>query len=77
MLTAHKVRRDTLIKSDGQPLTIGDVKTQINLWLTTYGAENPEDTIFAMAGMPAFRIVPAHPPTQSDWGRPSSMIFSM
>ncbi|HOE34263.1 MAG: aminopeptidase P family protein [Chloroflexi bacterium] len=64
MLTAHKVRRDTLIKSDGQPLTIGDVKTQINLWLTTYGAENPEDTIFAIgrdAGVPHSSGTPTDP----------------
>ncbi|MBP7039750.1 MAG: aminopeptidase P family protein [Anaerolineaceae bacterium] len=64
MLTAHKVRGDTLIKSDGQPLTIGDVKTQINLWLTTYGAENPEDTIFAIgrdAGVPHSSGTPTDP----------------
>jgi hypothetical protein len=48
LLTSHKVQGETLVKADGSPLTIGDVKTQINLWLTAYGAENPEDTIFAI-----------------------------
>jgi len=55
MLTSHKVVEETLIKADGSPLTIGDVKAQINLWLSQFGAENPEDTIFAIgrdAGVP-------------------------
>lgn len=54
-LTGHKVQDETLIKEDGSPLTIGDVKSLINLWLAEAGAENPEDTIFAIgrdAGVP-------------------------
>lgn len=54
-LTAQKVLDETLIKEDGSPLTIGDVKSLINLWLAEAGAENPEDTIFAIgrdAGVP-------------------------
>jgi Xaa-Pro aminopeptidase len=54
-LTGHKTRDDILIKSNGDPLTIGDVKRRINLWLAEEGAENPEDTIFAIghdAGVP-------------------------
>ncbi len=54
-LTSHKVTRETLIKPDGTPLLIGDVKGKINLWLAELGAENPEDTIFAIgrdAGVP-------------------------
>jgi Xaa-Pro aminopeptidase len=54
-LTSHKVQDETLVKADGAPLTIGDVKGQINLWLAELGAENPEDTIFAIgadAGVP-------------------------
>jgi Xaa-Pro aminopeptidase len=44
-----------LIKKDGNPLTVGDIKSKINLWLAERGAENPEDTIFAIgrdAGVP-------------------------
>jgi Xaa-Pro aminopeptidase len=44
-----------LVKSDGLPLTIGEVKDKINLWLAERGAENPEGTIFALghdAGVP-------------------------
>ena len=48
LLTSHKVVNETLIKPDGQPLTIGDVKAQINLWLAEAGTENPESTIFAI-----------------------------
>ncbi len=54
-LTSLPVENNTLIKSDGKPLTIGDVKRKINLWLSAEGAENPEDTIFAIgrdAGVP-------------------------
>ena len=31
LLTSHKVSGDTLVKANGEPLTIKDVKTQINL----------------------------------------------
>ncbi len=54
-LKSHSVKNETLIKENNQPLTIGDVKSKINFWLAEAGAENPEDTIFAIgrdAGIP-------------------------
>ncbi len=54
-LTSHAVRDEVLVKSDGSPLTIGEVKSRIDLWLAERGAENPEGTIFAIgrdAGVP-------------------------
>jgi Xaa-Pro aminopeptidase len=55
-LTSREVRADeVLVKEDGSPLTIGEVKAKINLWLAELGAENPEGTIFAIgrdAGLP-------------------------
>jgi Xaa-Pro aminopeptidase len=54
-LTHHSVKNEILIKRDGGPLTIGEVKRRINLWLAERGAENPEGTIFAIgrdAGVP-------------------------
>ena len=54
-LTHHTVKDEVLVKRDGQPLTIGEVKARINLWLAERGAENPEGTIFAIgrdAGVP-------------------------
>lgn len=54
-LTSHKVKDEVLIKADGQPLTVGDVKGKINLWLAEKGVENPHGTIFAIgrdAGVP-------------------------
>jgi Xaa-Pro aminopeptidase len=55
-LTSCQVRDDeVLLQEDGSPLTIGDVKGMINLWLAERGAENPEGTIFAIgrdAGVP-------------------------
>jgi len=54
-VTSQRVRGDMLVKSDGQPLTVGEVKRRIDLWLAERGAENPEGTIFAIgydAGVP-------------------------
>ncbi len=48
-LTSREVRKDEiLLKDDGSPLTIADVKSRIDLWLAELGAENPEGTIFAI-----------------------------
>ena len=46
---------EILLKDDGTPLKIGEVKNKINLWLTEAGVENPHGTIFAIghdAGVP-------------------------
>ena len=54
-LTSHKVDNEILVNADGQPLTIGDVKNLIQLWLAERGAEIPEGVIFATgkdAGVP-------------------------
>ncbi len=48
-LTNCQVRKDeVLLKDDDSPLTIGEVKSRINLWIAELGAENPEGTIFAI-----------------------------
>jgi Xaa-Pro aminopeptidase len=54
-LTSHKNTNNHLVKSNGEPLLIGEVKRKINLWLAEHGVENPEGTIFAIgrdAGVP-------------------------
>jgi Xaa-Pro aminopeptidase len=55
-LTACQVRDDeVLLKEDGNPLTVAEVKSRIDLWLAELGAENPEGCIFAIgrdAGVP-------------------------
>jgi Xaa-Pro aminopeptidase len=54
-LQQHNAKDNVLITAEGRPLTIGDVKAKINLWLAEAGAENPHDTIFAIgrdAGVP-------------------------
>jgi Xaa-Pro aminopeptidase len=54
-LTSHKNKNNHLVKPNGDPLLIGDVKRKINLWLAEAGVENPEGTIFAIghdAGVP-------------------------
>jgi Xaa-Pro aminopeptidase len=49
-LTSHHAKDGRLVKRDGQPLTIGEVKRLINIWLAEEGAENPKGTIFAIGG---------------------------
>lgn len=54
-LTSQRVKDGVLVNADGQPVTIGEVKRRINLWLAERDAENPEGTIFAIgrdAGIP-------------------------
>lgn len=46
---------DNIIYHDGRPVTIGQIKNRINLWLAERGADNPEATIFSIgrdAGIP-------------------------
>ena len=47
-LTSHRAKNGRLVKRNGNPLTIGEVKSNINLWLAEAGAENPEGTIFSI-----------------------------
>ena len=55
-LTSCDVREDeVLLKEDGHPLTLGDVKSKISLWLAERGAVDVEGVIFAIgrdAGVP-------------------------
>jgi Xaa-Pro aminopeptidase len=55
-LTSRRVREDeVLLREDGNPLTIGDVKAKIALWLAERGASDVEGVIFAIgreAGFP-------------------------
>jgi Xaa-Pro aminopeptidase len=54
-LSSRKVKKGVLRKKNGDPVTVRDVKSKIDLWLAERGAENPESTIFAIgrdAGVP-------------------------
>lgn len=54
-ISSHPVKNGLIVKSNGEPLTIGEVKARINLWLSERGVENPEGTIFSIgrdAGVP-------------------------
>jgi Xaa-Pro aminopeptidase len=54
-LQSHKMKDEILMKEDGKPLTVKDVKRHINLWAVEAGVENPHDCIFAIghdAGVP-------------------------
>jgi Xaa-Pro aminopeptidase len=56
LLQGSRVREDeVLLKDDGTPLTVADVKGHISLWLAELGAVEVEGTIFAIgrdAGVP-------------------------
>lgn len=63
-LAASKVQGDTLIKADGSPLTIGDVKQQIEIWMNENEIEAPNGFIFAIgkdAGVPHNSGTPSDP----------------
>ena len=52
---SSKYLHDGILMDEGQPVTIGRIKSLINLWLGELGAENPEGTIFSQgrdAGVP-------------------------
>jgi Xaa-Pro aminopeptidase len=54
-LQDYKAKDGVLVKEDGQPLTIGEVKRKINMWAVELGVENPHGVIFAIgrdAGVP-------------------------
>jgi Xaa-Pro aminopeptidase len=55
---SHRAKGDTLVKTDGSPLTIGDVKHYIRVRLLEHGLVETDPTIFAQgadAGMPHSR----------------------
>lgn len=64
-LTERDVREDeVLLKEDATPLTIGDVKAKISLWLAERGAVDVEGVIFAIghdAGVPHSVGTPSDP----------------
>lgn len=54
-LTSLQTKDGVLVNREGQPVTIGDVKRRVNLWLAMREAMNPEGVIFAQgrdAGVP-------------------------
>jgi Xaa-Pro aminopeptidase len=54
-LSSHEAKDDVLVDRNGIPITIGELKKKIDLWLAMRGAENPKGAIFAPgrdAGIP-------------------------
>lgn len=47
-MQSHKVKDEVLVREDGQPLTIGDVRAKIDLFVAERGALNPQGVIFAI-----------------------------
>jgi Xaa-Pro aminopeptidase len=71
-LTGHSEKNGVLVKSDGSPLTIADVKSRVNLWLAEQGLEAPEGFIFSI-GRDAG--VPHSSGNGADWLRPGQTII--
>lgn len=54
-LSGHRAKESYLVKGDGSPLTVGEVRGRIDGWLLERGAANPEGAILAVgrdAGVP-------------------------
>ena len=47
-ISSQRQRNGAIVKTDGEPLTVGEIKSNINKWLLERGAENPEGCIFAI-----------------------------
>jgi len=47
-LTSNTLKDGILVDETGKTITIGDVKSRVDLWLAEAGAENPEGTIFSI-----------------------------
>ncbi len=47
-LSSNCLRDGVLVNEKGNAITVGDVKSRIDLWLAEAGAENPEGTIFSI-----------------------------
>ncbi|HEX9091824.1 MAG TPA: Xaa-Pro peptidase family protein [Anaerolineales bacterium] len=63
-ITSGSIKDGLVVKKDGTPITIGEVKSHINLWLSEQDAENPEGTIFSIgrdAGVPHSHGNPLEP----------------
>jgi Xaa-Pro aminopeptidase len=74
-LSSHGERQGFLTDRQGHPLTIGDVKQRINLWLMQLEAENPEGTIFAIGRDAAIPHNVGEPKTPIAVGQP--IIFDI
>ena len=75
-LTSQKSKKGVLVHKDGSPITIGEVKRKINLWLAEHGVENPEGTIFAIGRDAGFRTQPGPLRMPYAWARRSCMTSS-
>ena len=63
-LQSHRAVEGVLVKKDGSPLTVGDVKREIRRWLLDLSLEDPEGVVFAIgrdAGVPHSRGEDDHP----------------
>ena len=47
-LQSHRASNGALVKNDGEPLRVGDVKREIRRWLMEEGIEDPEGVIFSI-----------------------------
>jgi Xaa-Pro aminopeptidase len=46
-LSSQRAKDGVLVDKDGQPITVAQVKSNINLWIAERGLDNPDGTIFA------------------------------
>ncbi len=75
-LTGQRVKDGVLVKSNGEPLTIGEVKAQINCGWQNWARKTPKARFLPSGMMRACRIPAATQRMCCAWARRSSMISS-
>jgi hypothetical protein len=71
-LTSHKTRDGMLVKPDGQPLTVGEVKSASTCGWPNKGQRIPRVPSSPSGAIQPFHTAPARPAMLCAWGRPSS-----
>lgn len=74
-LTSRPVEGRRLLRRDGQPLTVRDVKRKIRLWLAERGGEDPEGVIFAIGREAGVPHSPGNPQDVIEVGKPIVFDF--
>ena len=74
-LTSRPVEGRQLLRRDGQPLTVRDVKRKIQLWLAERGGEDPEGLIFAIGRDAGVPHSPGNPQDVIEVGKPIVFDF--
>jgi Xaa-Pro aminopeptidase len=74
-LQSHRAESNTLVKGDGSPLTVGDVKARMRAFLNDEGIEDPEGAIFSIGRDAAVAHSSGNPSDRMELGK--TIIFDI